>query len=86
MRQIAFLPTAFEDFVWWATEDAKTHQRIAKLIRDILRDPFKGLGKPEPLRRNLQGLWSRRITEEHRLVYRVTIDEIIIVSCRYHYD
>lgn len=86
MRQIAFLPTAFEDFGWWAAEDTKTHQRIVRLIRDILRDPFKGLGKPEALKGNLQGLWSRRITEEHRLVYRVTTEEIVIVSCRYHYD
>lgn len=86
MRRIAFLPAAFEDFVWWATEDSKTHQRIVRLIRDVLRDPFKGPGKPELLKRNLQGMWSRRISEEHRLVYKVTDEEIIIVSCRYHYD
>jgi toxin YoeB len=59
--------------------------RIVKLVKDIERDPFVGLGKPEPLKHDLAGLWSRRITDEHRLVYKVTEDEIIIVSCRFHY-
>ena len=85
MRKIAFLPTSFEDFNGWATEDKKIYARIVKLIKDINRSPFSGLGKPEPLKHELQGLWSRRITNEHRLVYKVTDEEIIIVSCRFHY-
>jgi toxin YoeB len=86
MRKIAFLPTAFDDFNWWAAEDKKIHVRIVKLIKDIDRSPFSGLGKPEPLKHELKGLWSRRITEEHRLVYKVTEEEIVIVSCRFHYQ
>jgi toxin YoeB len=86
MRRIAFLPTAFDDFNWWATEGKKIHARIVRLIKDIDRSPFSGLGKPEPLKHELRGLWSRRITEEHRLVYKVTEEEIVIVSCRFHYQ
>ncbi|MCB0137715.1 MAG: Txe/YoeB family addiction module toxin [Caldilineaceae bacterium] len=86
MRRIAFLPEAFADFTDWATTDRKTHAKIVSLVRDIQRDPFAGLGKPEPLKHELAGLWSRRITEEHRLVYRVTDDDIVIISCRYHYS
>ena len=85
MRRIAFLPVAFDDFSGWATSNKRVHTRIVKLIKDIARDPFKGLGKPEPLKHDLAGLWSRRITDEHRLVYKVTEEEIIIVSCRFHY-
>jgi toxin YoeB len=85
MRKIAFLPQAFEDFYLWATENRKIYTKIMTLIKDIDRHPFSGLGKPEPLKRNLKGLWSRRITKEHRLVYRVTDEEIIVVSCKFHY-
>jgi toxin YoeB len=85
MRRIAFLPAAFDDFGQWATDNKKVHTRIVKLIKDIARDPFVGLGKPEPLKHDLAGLWSRRITDEHRLVYKVTEEEIVIVSCRFHY-
>ena len=84
-RKLAFLPAAFDDFDWWATEDKKIRVRIVKLIKDIDRSPFSGLGKPEPLKHELKGLWSRRITEKHRLVYKVTEGEIVIVSCRFHY-
>jgi toxin YoeB len=80
-----FEGTAFADLIEWSTLDKKIHQRIAELIFDILRSPFAGLGKPEPLKHELQGCWSRRITDEHRLVYKVTQDSIIIVSCKYHY-
>jgi toxin YoeB len=85
MRKIAFLPAAFEDFNQWATQDRRIYTRIVKLIQAIQRDPFVGLGKPEPLKHDLQGLWSRRITEEHRLVYKVTEEDIFVVSCRFHY-
>lgn len=86
MRRIAFLPEAFADFTEWATIERKTHAKIVSLVRDIQRDPFAGLGKPEPLKHELAGLWSRRITDEHRLVYKVTDEDIVIVSCRYHYS
>lgn len=84
MRRVAFLPAAFDDLSQWATEDRKVYARIVKLIKDIDRDPFVGIGKPEPLKHELAGLWSRRITDEHRHVYKVTNEEIVIVSCRFH--
>ena len=85
MRRVAFLPTAFDDFNSWATTDKKIYARIVKLIKDIERHPFVGIGKPEPLKHELAGLWSRRITAEHRLVYQAGEEEIVIVSCRFHY-
>lgn len=85
MRNISFLPQAFADFNQWAREDKRIYARIVDL-KDIQRQPFSGLGKPEPLKHALRGLWSRRITEEHRLVYKVEEEEIIIVSCRFHYQ
>lgn len=86
MKRVLFESSAFEDFVDWAESDRKTHAKIVTLIRDIQRSAFAGLGKPEPLRYDLKGYWSRRITEEHRLVYKVTDDAIIVASCKYHYD
>jgi toxin YoeB len=85
MRRIVFEASAFEDFASWASLDKKVHAKIVALLRDIQRSPFAGLGKPEPLRHELQGYWSRRITDEHRLVYKVTDAEVIVASCRYHY-
>ncbi len=85
MRRIAFTPDAFENFVGWSVQDKKVYARIIELIKDILRNPFSGIGKPEPLRHQLKGLWSRRITKEHRLVYKVQNEEIIIYSCKFHY-
>lgn len=82
---IAFLPKAFEDFSQCSAEDQKICAKIVELIRNIERHPFSGLGKPEPLRHDLKGLWSRRITQKHRLVYKVAEEEIIIVSCKFHY-
>jgi toxin YoeB len=82
---IAFDQQAFEDFSAWANEDKKIFARIRELIKDIARDPFRGIGKPEPLKHDLSGYWSRRITDEHRLVYKVSKDTIYVVSCRYHY-
>jgi toxin YoeB len=85
MRRVAFEAGAFEDFTAWATQDRQIYVKIVRLIKDIQRSPFIGLGKPEPLRHELQGYWSRRINDEHRLVYKVTDDDIIITACRYHY-
>lgn len=85
MKQIVFEASAFQDFVEWADVNKKIHQRIVDLIKDILRQPFSGIGKPEPLKHKLQGYWSRRINKEHRLVYKVTDTAVIIISCKYHY-
>lgn len=85
MRAITFERDAFKDFTRWADADRKIYKRIVDLILDILRHPFSGLGKPEPLRHELRGYWSRRIDREHRLVYKVTDDAVVIVACRYHY-
>ena len=84
MKQVAFEEKAFEDFTNWATQDKKLYTKIIALIKDIKRSPFLGLGKPEPLKHELSGYWSRRINDEHRLVYKVTDTTIIIASCKYH--
>ncbi|MDZ8223989.1 Txe/YoeB family addiction module toxin [Nostoc sp. ChiVER01] len=86
MKKVAFEPEAFEQLAQWATEDKKIFKKILALIRDIQRDPFAGMGKPEPLKYELQGYWSRRITDEHRLVYKVQEDLLIILTCKYHYE
>lgn len=86
MRRVVFEASAFEDFVGWSTTDKKIYAKIVTLIKDVQRSPFSGLGKPEPLRHELKGFWSRRITQEHRLVYKVTDDAIIVASCKYHYE
>ena len=76
---------AWDDYLYWQQTDRKILQRINALIRDIQRDPFGGLGKPEPLKHQFTGFWSRRINDEHRLVYTLLDDELVIVQCRYHY-
>jgi toxin YoeB len=76
---------AWADYLYWQGEDRKTLKRIDKLIYDTLRDLFEGLGKPEPLRENLSGLWSRRIDEANRMVYEVSEEYLTIVACRFHY-
>lgn len=76
---------AWEDYLWWQTEDRKTLKRINLLIKDIIRNGNEGIGKPEALKHGLSDYWSRRITDEHRLVYKVVGDEIRIAACRYHY-
>ena len=86
MKKVAFEPDAFEQLGQWAIEDKKIFKKILELIKDIQREPFSGIGKPEPLKYELQGYWSRRITEEHRLVYKIEEDLLIILSCKYHYD
>lgn len=85
MRKVAFLTRSFDEFNQWAIEDKKIYSKIVSLIKDIQRNPFSGLGKPEALKHDLSGLWSQRITQEHRLVYSVSDDEIVIVSCKFHY-
>ncbi|MCB9077833.1 MAG: Txe/YoeB family addiction module toxin [Anaerolineaceae bacterium] len=85
-KQIIFEASVFEDFSAWANQDKKLYTKIVTLINDIQRTPFSGLGKPEPLRYELAGYWSRRINHEHRLVYKVTDAAIIIAACKYHYD
>lgn len=85
MRNISFTPTSFSQFNEWRSVNKKMQDRIIKLLEEIQRTPFEGTGKPEPLKHNLKGLWSRRIDDEHRLVYEVTNDEVIVISCKYHY-
>jgi toxin YoeB len=84
--KITFSEKAWTDYLWWQIEDRTVLKRINTLIKDIMRNGNEGIGKPEPLRHVYQGYWSRRITQEHRLVYRATDDEIQIASCRYHYE
>ncbi|GAB6908789.1 Txe/YoeB family addiction module toxin [Desulfosarcina cetonica] len=80
-----FDPSGFEDLAWWVEKDRKKALRIIKLIKEVQRDPFTGTGKPEPLKHELSGCWSRRIDQEHRLVYQVNENNIRILACRYHY-
>lgn len=83
--KLIFADTAWEDYLYWQATDKKQLKRTNNLIKDIQQTPFKGIGKPESLKFNLSGFWSRRIDEEHRLVYTVTDEAILIASCRYHY-
>ncbi|RAN76530.1 hypothetical protein B5P43_23325 [Bacillus sp. SRB_336] len=84
-RTVAFDPHGWEDHVYWQTQDRKTLKRINQLITDVLRDPFTGIGKPEPLKHILSGAWSRRIDDVNRLVYYVTDEHIVILQVREHY-
>ena len=81
-----FVDESWEDYLYWQKIDKKVLKRINLLIKDIKRNPFDGIGKPEPLKHNYKGFWSRRIDGEHRLIYQVREDEIRIVKCRFHYD
>lgn len=85
MRKVAFHSDAFAQFAAWADEDPARSERLVRLIGETVRTPFQGIGKPEPLRHQLKGYWSRRIDQEHRLIYSVTDDAITIISCRDHY-
>lgn len=85
MKRLIFADSAWEDYLHWQQADRGTLERINALIKDIRRSPFVGIGKPEPLKHDLKGFWSRRITSEHRMVYRVTSDAIEFASLRYHY-
>jgi toxin YoeB len=81
-----WLPGGWCDYLWWQETDRKILARVNEVIRDTLRDPVNGIGKPEPLKGNLKGWWSRRITQEHRLVYRYEKETLIIMQCRFHYE
>ncbi len=83
--RLLFSEQAWEDYLWWQDHDRKTLERINALIKDACRSPFQGIGKPEPLRGDLSGWWSRRITQEHRLVCRALDGMLHIAQCRYHY-
>jgi toxin YoeB len=83
---LAWTKDAWSDYLYWQTQDRKTLVRINKLIIDTQRSPFEGIGKPEPLRENLSGFWSRRIDDTNRLVYVVDDNCLTIISCRYHYE
>jgi toxin YoeB len=83
VKSLEFDPNGFEDLAWWVEKDRIKALRIIKLIKEIQRDPFTGTGKPEPLKHELSGCWSRRIDQEHRLVYQVKEDKIRILACRY---
>lgn len=83
--RIAFTESAWRDYLWFQAEDRRLLKRINELIRDVCRSPFEGIGKPEPLKGDLSGYWSRRVNDEHRLVYTIVQGELIIVACRFHY-
>lgn len=83
--RLSWTLSAWEDYQYWQTQDKKTLKRINLLIQDAMRSPFEGIGKPEPLRENLSGFWSRRIDETNRLVYTVDGATLVVIACRYHY-
>jgi len=85
-RLITFEPGAWNDYEYWQTQNKKVAGRIRILVKDIQRTPFIGIGKPEPLKHDKHGHWSRRIDEKNRIIYRITDEAIIIVECRYHYN
>ncbi|WP_066017998.1 Txe/YoeB family addiction module toxin [Endozoicomonas atrinae] len=84
-RLLCWSQNAWDDYLYWQEQDRKTLKRINKLITECLRDPFNGIGKPEPLKGNWQGFWSRRISDEHRLVYQASDTCLTIAACRFHY-
>lgn len=81
-----FVDESWEDYLFWQKTNKKNLKRINELLKDIARNPFKGIGKPEPLKYKYKGFWARRIDKEHRLIYKVKNDEILIAKCRFHYD
>ena len=87
MKEIKWDFDAWQEYLYWQAQDKKILKRINQLVKDIIRNPFEGIGKPEPLKENLAGFWSRRIDEKHRLVYSVSGDnDILIISCKGHYE
>lgn len=85
-KRLVFRESGWEDYLYWQTQDRKTLKRINQLIQDIDRNGHDGIGKPEALKHDRQGWWSRRINDEHRLVYYIEADKIMIASCRFHYE
>ena len=85
MRNVKFTDEAWNSYIYWQTQDRKTLKRVNDLIKDAQRTPFSGIGKPEALKHGLSGFWSRRIDETNRLVYEATEEDLVIISCRYHY-
>ena len=85
MNKITFTPQAWEEYCYWQSQDKKTLKRINQLLQDICRNGYSGIGKPEPLKENFSGYWSRRIDEVNRLVYRISEEQIEIIQCRGHY-
>lgn len=83
---ISFEGAGWDDYLWWQQHDRQVLRKLNQIIRDIQRDPFGGIGKPEALKNELSGFWSRRITGEHRIVYRIEGDDLVIAQCRGHYD
>jgi len=81
-----FVDESWEDYLYWQKTDNKILSKINDLLKDISRNPFSGIGKPEPLKHKYKGFWARRIDGEHRLIYKVKDDEILIAKCRFHYD
>ncbi len=84
--KVVFSTRGWDDYLWWQRQDRKLLNRINQLIQDVLRNGNEGIGKPEPLKHGFQGYWSRRINDEHRLVYKVVDDEVRVAACRYHYE
>lgn len=83
---LLFTEDAWEDYIYWQTTDKNILKKLNILLKEIQRTPYAGIGKPEPLKHKLQGCWSRRITDEHRLVYEITEDTLRIIGCRFHYS
>lgn len=84
--KVVFSARGWDDYLWWQQQDRKLPKRINQLVQDVIRNGNEGIGKPEPLKHGFQGYWSRRINDEHRLVYKVLDDEVRIAACRYHYE
>ena len=84
-RRVTFTPEAWEEYLYWQSHDKQILKKVNQLLKDSQRDPFSGIGKPEPLKNDLSGSWSRRVSDVHRLVYIVNDIEIRVTSCRYHY-
>lgn len=82
---VAFAQKSWDDYNYWLEHDKKIFERLRRLIKETLRDPYGGIGKPEPLKNNLKGYWSKRINDEHRLVYKIEDQQLVIISCRFHY-
>jgi toxin YoeB len=86
LNKLVWTNAAWSDYLYWQVQDKKTLKRINLLIKDAMRDPVDGIGKPEPLKENLSGLWSRRIDDVNRLVYAIEMDQLVVIACRYHYE